>query len=118
LKVLVIEDNPDIKDILDYILEDEGHEVIQCADGTSLMVLDSIKPDLILLDELLPGGVRGSSMIEKLKADENTRRIPVVLISAVTNLRSIAAKCGADACLEKPFNIDSLTDLLKKFQPA
>jgi DNA-binding response OmpR family regulator len=113
LKILVIEDNPDIKEVLDYILSDEGHEAIQCSDGSSLTSLDQLKPDIVLIDEIL-GSVRGSDLIKKLKADENTRPIPVVLISAMPNLEDIARKSGADAFLEKPFNIDNLTDIIKR----
>ena len=114
MKVLVIEDNPDIKEVLDYIISDEGHEVVQCSDGSSLTALDRIKPDIILIDEIL-GVLRGSELIKKLKANEDTRPIPVVLISAMPNLEGIARKGGADAFLEKPFNIDSLTDIIKNF---
>ena len=113
MRILVIEDNPDIKDVLDYILQDEGHEAVPCSDGSSLATLDKIKPDLILMDELLLG-VRGSELIKKLKSDSATNKIPVVLISAVPHLKDLAEKCGADAYLEKPFNIDSLTNILKR----
>ena len=113
MRILVIEDNLDIKEVLDYILQDEGHEAIPCSDGSSLSALDTIKPDLILMDELLLG-VRGSDLIIKLKADKTTRDIPVVLISAVPHLKGLAEKCGANAYLEKPFNIDALTDILKR----
>jgi two-component system phosphate regulon response regulator PhoB len=112
LKILVIEDNPDIKEVLEYILQDEGHDVVRCSDGSSLCNLDQIKPNIILMDEVL-GGLRGSDLIKKLKADENTSSTPVVLISAMPNLKDIAARCGADAFLEKPFNIDNLTDIIK-----
>ena len=114
MKILVIEDNPDIKEVLDYILQDEGHDAVSCSDGSSLTSLDQIKPDIILIDEIL-GGARGSELIKKLKAEEHTRPIPVVLISAMPNLEGIAARCGADAFLEKPFNIDNLTDIIKNF---
>lgn len=114
MRILVIEDNLDIKEVLDYILQDEGHEAIPCSDGSSLSALDTIKPDLILMDELLLG-VRGSDLIVKLKADRKTRDIPVVLISAVPHLKGLAEKCGANAYLEKPFNIDALTDILKRY---
>ena len=113
MKILVIEDNPDIKEVLDYILIDEGHDAIPCSDGSSLSNLDQLKPDIILIDEVL-GGVRGSDLIKKLKADKDKSSIPVVLISAMPNLQDIAARCGADAFLEKPFNIDSLTDIIKR----
>lgn len=114
MKILVIEDNPDIKEVLDYIIQDEGHETIECNDGSSLALLDTLAPDMILMDEILVGA-RGSSLIKGLKSDDATRNIPVVLISAMPNLKEIAAKCGADAYLEKPFNIDTLTDLIKNF---
>ncbi|HVV56334.1 MAG TPA: response regulator [Mucilaginibacter sp.] len=114
MKILVIEDNPDIKDILDYILKDEGHEVIACPDGSSVNALDRILPELILMDEMLTG-IRGSTLTKKMKADGATRHIPVVLLSAMPHLEDIAASCGADAWIEKPFNIDTLTDLIKKF---
>jgi DNA-binding response OmpR family regulator len=113
LKILVIEDNPDIKEVLDYILNDEGHDVVACSDGSSLTNLDELKPDIILLDEIL-GRNRGSDLIKKLKTDKDKGAIPVVLISAMPNLENIAAKCGADAFLEKPFNIDNLTDIIKR----
>jgi len=114
LKILVIEDNPDIKEVLDYILKDEGHDAIPCSDGSSLTNLDELKPDIVLIDEIL-GSARGSDLIKKLKADKEKSLIPVVLISAMPNLEDIAARCGADAFLEKPFNIDSLTDIIKNF---
>lgn len=114
MKILVIEDNPDIKEVLDYILQDEGHEAIPCSDGSSLAALDTTKPDMIFMDELLLG-VRGSDLIKKLKSDTATSNIPVVLISAVPHLKDLAEKCGANAYLEKPFNIDALTNILKKY---
>jgi DNA-binding response OmpR family regulator len=114
LKILVIEDNPDIKEVLDYIIQDEGHETISCSDGSSLTNLDQLSPDMIFMDEIL-GNIRGSSLIKGLKSDDATRNIPVILLSAMPNLQDIAARCGADAFLEKPFNIDTLTDLIKNF---
>ncbi|HVS94365.1 MAG TPA: response regulator [Mucilaginibacter sp.] len=114
MKVLVVEDNPDIKELLDYILQDEGHEVVACADGSSVNVIDRILPDLILMDELL-SGVRGSTLIKKLKANPASQHVPVILLSAMPNIQDIASECGADAWLEKPFNIDSLTEAVKNF---
>jgi len=114
LKILVIEDNPDIKEVLDYILKIEGYEVIPCQDGTSLNSLDIIKPDIILMDDIL-AGIRGSALCQQLKADVRTKDLPVILISAMPNVRDTAAKCGADTYIEKPFNIDELIDMVKQF---
>jgi two-component system phosphate regulon response regulator PhoB len=114
LKILVIEDNPDIKEVLDYILKDNGHEVIPCSDGASLATLDRLKPDIILMDDIL-SVTRGSEFCQRLKSDDATKNIPVILISAMTNIKDTAAKCGADAYIEKPFNIDNLTEVIQSF---
>jgi DNA-binding response OmpR family regulator len=114
LKILVIEDNPDIKEILSYILKDDGHEVESCSDGSSLALLDAIKPDVILMDDILCG-IRGSELCRRLKSDPNTNSIPVILISAMPNLPVTAKNSSADAYIEKPFNIDHLIELVKNF---
>ena len=114
MRILVIEDNPDIKEILGYILKDDGHEVISCTDGTSLDSLDTIKPDIILMDDIL-SGVRGSEFCRRLKNDDTTKNIPVILISAMPNLPDTAKNCMADAYIEKPFNIDHLIQVIQRF---
>jgi DNA-binding response OmpR family regulator len=114
LKILLIEDNPDIKELLNYILKDEGHKVISSSDATSLNSLDKIKPDLILMDEIL-SEQRGSIFCRRLKNNDATKHIPVVLISAMTNLKDLALECGADAYIEKPFDIDTLVRVVKSF---
>jgi DNA-binding response OmpR family regulator len=119
LKILVIEDNPDITEVLDYILKDDGHEVISCPDGTSLNSLDSKKPDVILMDDILSTTTtRGSEFCCLLKSNGDTKNIPVILISARPNLQDTARKCGADTYIEKPFNIDHLVDVVKLFAKA
>lgn len=114
MKILVIEDNPDIKEVLDYILKDDGHEVIPCSDGTSLNELDEIKPDVILMDDIL-SATRGSEFCRQLKSDDATKNIPVILISAMPNIEKTAAKCSADTFIEKPFNIDTLIEVIQQF---
>ena len=114
MKILVIEDNPDIKEVLSYILKDDGHDVISCLDGASLNALDKIEPDLILMDDILPD-TRGSEFCRRLKSDESTKDIPVILISAMPNLPETARNCYADAYIEKPFNIDHISDVIQRF---
>ena len=114
MKILVVEDNIDIKELLGYVLEDEGHEMISCLDGSSLTNLDRIKPELILLDDKL-ATVWGSDLCIRLKNDHTTKNIPVILMSAMPNLAEIARNCLADAYLEKPFNIETVIQLIKDF---
>jgi DNA-binding response OmpR family regulator len=112
LRILVIEDNPDIKEILDFILQDEGYEAISCSDGSSLSNLDQLQPSLILIDEILEGA-RGSELIKQLKLDKSQSKIPVVLMSAFPHIKKIAKECGADGYIEKPFNLDTLVATIK-----
>lgn len=114
MKILVIEDNPEIKEIVDYILKEDGHEVFSCSDGSCLSDLDTIEPDLILMDDLL-GQVRGTDLCLQLKNDTVTKNIPVMLMSAMPNLPEMAIKFQADAYIEKPFNIDVLVESIQRF---
>ena len=114
MKILVVEDNTGIKEILDYILKDDGHEVISCPDGSSLAELERTKPDLILMDDMLEG-TRGSELCLQLKQDYNTQNIPVILTSARAGLKETAEKCKADNYLEKPFDIDQLIRIIRPF---
>jgi len=114
LKLLVIEDNPDIEEILGYILNDDGHEVISSPDASALETLDTIKPDLILMDDKLVE-LRGSDLCLQLKSNDRTKNIPVILTSAMPDLPNTAIKCKADAYLEKPFNIDLLSEMIRSF---
>lgn len=112
MKILVIEDNKDILEVLDIILTDDGYEVISCSDGTSINNLKNINPALILMDELLPG-VKGSELCLQVKSDSELKHIPVILISAAQSLEHIATRCGADAYVAKPFDIELLSSLVK-----
>lgn len=112
LKILVIEDNKDILEVLDIILTDDGYEVISCSDGTSIDNLKQINPGLILMDELLPT-VKGSDLCLRVKSDDEVKHIPVILISAAQSLERIAGKCRADAYVAKPFDIALLSNLVK-----
>lgn len=112
MKILVIEDNKDILEVLNLILIDDGYDVVSCANGSAISNLKNIKPALILMDELLPA-VKGSELCISIKANEDFNHIPVVLVSASHGLEHIAERCGADAYIEKPFDIEKLTSVIK-----
>lgn len=114
MRIVVIEDNPDISEIMDIILKDDGYEVISSEDGTIAEQFNELKPDLVLMDELLPGK-RGSEWCKFIKADPNLQHIPVVLVSTMPNLEQLAEKSGANGFLEKPFNISELGRMIRGF---
>ncbi|GAB3933935.1 response regulator [Mucilaginibacter myungsuensis] len=113
-KILVIEDNEDILDLMQFVLEGAGFEVIPSEDSLPLNNLDSIKPDLILMDNSLSDG-SGSVFCRKLKDDPKTTNIKVVLVSANTDLDKLTSDSGANGFLAKPFDIDELVRVAQRF---
>jgi len=112
--VVVIEDDKDILDMIEYILTDAGYTVQAY---TSIERLDKIiahQPALILLDVRLADG-SGDELCMAIKNNAATAHIPVILVSARPNLEHTAIKCKADAFIAKPFDLEELTGTVNKF---
>jgi DNA-binding response OmpR family regulator len=108
-KILIVDDNRDILELLKLILEMEGYNVSCLDDGSQLEdTIISYRPDLILLDIML-GPIDGRDLCRNLKGDPVTNQIPIIMISASHGTLSLAEKqCSADAFIPKPFEIDTL----------
>jgi CheY-like chemotaxis protein len=106
--VLIVDDDPAIRSMLDELLSDEGYETLMAADGLSgIEIARERRPDLILMDLMLPG-LDGAAATRLLKADPDTNWIHVIAMSAGTNLRLQADTLPADSVLGKPFDLDAL----------
>jgi len=117
-KILVIEDDKDIRDTIVYILEEEGYEVVSSGESKILKSITDIAPNLILMDNWLTewkSDANGQQLSKELKTNEATKHIPVIIISAVNNIKEIAEQGLADSYLKKPFDVKELTDIVKKF---
>jgi len=117
-KILVIEDDKDIRDTIVYVLEEEGYEVIASDNARILKKLLEINPDLILLDNWLTdwkSDASGQEISKGLKSDPTTSHIPVVMISAVNNIEEITKAGSANGYLKKPFDLTELTGIVKKY---
>lgn len=117
-KVLVIEDDKDIRDTVVYVLQEEGYEVIQSDNSRILRTLATLQPDLVLLDNWLTdwsSDANGQQLSKTIKDDPATSDIPVVIISAVSNIKEVAKAGNADGYLAKPFDLTSLSETVKKF---
>jgi two-component system alkaline phosphatase synthesis response regulator PhoP len=104
--ILIIEDDEDIRELLVYNLEKNGFEVEAVESGeTGLASAGARKPDLILLDLMLPG-MDGLSVCRQLKAGKATHEIPIIIISAKGEETDIITglELGADDYLAKPFS--------------
>lgn len=116
-KILVIEDDKDIRDTIVYVLEEEGYEVVASDNARILKRVNDIAPDVILLDNWLTdwaSDLSGQQLSKALKNDPATKHIPVILISAVNNLKEIAQEGEADDYIKKPFDLTELTELVKR----
>ena len=109
-KILVVDDNEDILQVVELILKNNGMEVEAISDGNqAINRTGKFKPDLILLDVYL-AGVDGRDICQKLKADKGTNQIPIIMFSAQSNLDEVK-KYNAEDFIAKPFEI---IDLLGK----
>ena len=115
---MVIEDDKDIRDTIVYILEEEGYEVLSSGDSKILKNVTDHNPNLILMDNWLTewkSDANGQQLSKALKTNPNTRHIPVIIISAVSNIQQIAEEGLADSFLKKPFDMDVLIGMVKKY---
>lgn len=108
--ILVVDDDPDILDALQLTLEDAGYEVTtteKAEYAENLRDTNGGLPDVIILDVLL-SGKDGRIICQKLKSQEDTRHIPILMISAHPTAKQSVQAVGADGFLAKPFDIDEL----------
>ena len=112
--ILLVDDSPDILDALTYILKDlHGYEVRTATSAKYMMQeLESFKPDVILLDVLL-SGEDGRDICKGLKEDEQTKHIPVILMSASDKMLKNYEEWGANDTIAKPFHLAEITDKIK-----
>lgn len=111
-KILVVDDEPAVTDLLAYNLRKAGYEVLTAANGTdALSVLRQASPDLILLDLMLPG-VGGLDVCRELR---KTSVIPVIMITALGEEidRVVGLELGADDYVTKPFSVRELLARIK-----
>lgn len=117
-KVLLIEDDADIRDTIVYALQDQGIEVIASDNARILKKLDEINPDLILLDNWLTdwkSDANGQQISKELKTNPATQHIPIIIVSAVSNIQEVTYAAQADAYLKKPFELDELSSIIHQF---
>lgn len=115
LKILLVEDQPDIKIIAQIALEDIGKfQVCYCASGQeALENIEKFNPDLILLDVMMPG-MDGTEVIKKIKTNDSFRHIPVVFMTAKVQPQEVQRylNLGASYVISKPFEPMRLADQL------
>jgi two-component system, cell cycle response regulator DivK len=116
-KILIVEDNADLRDLLTIVIRRLGHEVAVAITGEEAVERASaIKPDLILMDIRLPN-LNGVEATKQIKADPSTKDIPVVILSAfsMSSHGRHAIEAGAVEVLQKPVSATDIEQVLIKY---
>jgi len=109
-KILVVDDEPDLRDMLRFALETEGFECLEAADiQKAYWLITDQDPDLVLLDWMLPGG-SGIELLSRLKKEEATQALPVIMVTAKAREEDIiqGLDMGAHDYITKPFSLKEL----------
>ena len=114
MKILVVDDDESIRELLALALQSAGHEVVTAVDGLAALEIlgRGPLPSMILLDMMLPR-LDGEGLAHRIRADPRMSHVPIVVVSGHQAAREKAAQLGAEACLVKPIE---LTDLLATVQ--
>jgi two-component system alkaline phosphatase synthesis response regulator PhoP len=115
-KILIADDEPDIRLMVSRMLGKE-YVVLEAADGEEAVNVARVqKPDLILMDIMMPG-IDGYSACYSVKADPATKSIPVIMVTAIGHQlnEKLSAEVGADGYVTKPFSLEELLEVIGKF---
>ena len=117
-KILVVDDQPMLREFIEVVIRDDGRKVLQAESGErALEIARSEKPDLILMDIMMPGGMDGLEVTRILKSDPLTRSCAIVAVTAKVQRtdRLDALAAGVDGYLAKPFTLAELRKKVGKF---
>ncbi len=115
--ILVIEDAEEMRELLRNFLRRMNYQVAEANDGLEgIKMAQALRPDLIVLDLMMPIA-SGDLTLGFIRSTESLKKIPVIVTSAHPNARNIAAQLGANACLDKPFHMNELRELVEQFAP-
>ena len=116
-RILIVDDEPDLLETIQINLELEGYECLVAYDGfRGFERARQEKPDLIILDVMLPG-MNGYKVCRLLKFDEKYKRIPIIMLTAEAQEkdRQTGQETGADVYMTKPFAADKLLAKVKEY---
>ena len=116
-RVLIVEDQTDIRKLLRMTLEFSSYEIHEASDGASgLRMASAVRPDLVLLDVMMPGEMGGLQVCQAIKSNPALASVKVVLLTARVQAgdREAGTQAGADAYLVKPFSPLQLMDTLER----
>jgi CheY-like chemotaxis protein len=115
-KVLVVDDDPQLRQVIRLVLEDEGFVVALATDGREAVEsVERLRPAMIVLDMLLPR-LDGAGVAEALRRAHDDG-LQIVLMSGSDGAEAVARRCGANGFLRKPFDLDALLAAVRRCAP-
>ncbi len=113
-KVWILEDDPDIGEVISLLLTDEGYEVSLFPDASTFTAsLPTLDADVLVMDVMLPDG-NGIDLCQQVKASTTMGHIPVLMMSANKGLADLNGYYRADDFIAKPFDIDEMARKIKR----
>lgn len=109
-KILIVDDEQDIADLISYNLEKEGYSTIKAYDGSDVLkTVKAQKPDLVILDLMLPH-MNGMDLCRAIRANPETSHLPIIMLTAKSDEvdKIIGLEIGADDYMTKPFSVKEL----------
>ncbi len=116
-RILIVEDQAEIREIIRMTLELDDYEIAEAEDGDSgLRMVASFKPELVLLDVMMPGSLDGFQVCQRIKADADRQATKVVMLTARGQAgdEALGQQAGASALLRKPFSPLLLLDTVRR----
>ncbi len=122
IKIVTVDDSPNVLEVVVSILEAEGYAVTTCSDiDQAFPLIKSVQPSLLLLDAMMPSkeGNDGFSLCNRIKEDPETSHIPVVFLSGIAagsgkSEEELKATSGAQDFIQKPFDPKDFVERIKK----
>jgi len=109
--ILLIDKDPAVIDVITCILEEDGYLVYIAKKPFDILEVKTYMPALILLHNGLNN--EGTMICQTIKSDSESKEIPIIMSSTRADLPEVAQKCGANAHIQKPFDIDEFLSLIK-----
>jgi CheY-like chemotaxis protein len=121
-KILVVEDNDMNMQLVEFLLEEGGYDIVKAASGEEALEITrnaAAAPDLILMDIHLPG-MDGLSVVRAMKGDDRTRRIPILALTAhaMRGDKDRFLEAGCDGYISKPIDVKTFISSIEQYLPV